>query len=134
MPHSNPKCGHTILHVECKDCSTLLKKWNTKLDAIEDNIEQASGGLKHWASSDFVYKYNATTFQAKEEYYRLATQFTFMHEFDNKLERLVWEAHAEGKSMRDIATALKKKRYKVDKNKVNEVIKRISDEMIIKCR
>lgn len=87
----------------------LNKRWQEKLkkagfvdheEAITivnpDGPKTDDDRLKTWSSSLFRGRYNATQYEARLTYYRLAGQFLHEHEFENKLEHTVWELHSNG--------------------------------------
>jgi hypothetical protein len=113
----------------------LQAKWDKKLadDGFFD-IEQRDGNLKVWASHLHKVHYNETLYRAKEDYYRLAGQFLHDHKFDSRLERAVWELHSTGVGMREIVVMLKKRRMKIYKWKVQQIVKKLSEEMGRQCR
>lgn len=135
---SQLKCGHTVLEANCGECQELKAKWYKRL---EDNgfndAEQADGNLKQWATSIFAAPshHNPTAFQAKEEYYRLAGQFLYEHNFDSALERSIWKYHAEGVSVYKIPDLLKRKGATVPKRaRVHQIIQKLVKEMVTKLK
>lgn len=113
----------------------LQAEWDKKLaESGFEDAEQRDGNLKLWSSMLFKVHHNPTLYQAKEEYYRLAGQFLHDHKFVDDTERAIWELHAEGTSMRDIVMTLKPKGHKVYKWKVQQIIRRLSEEMGRACR
>lgn len=70
-----------------------------------DDIEADDENLKVW-SSKFTRKKSLDTMQAKEEYYRMATNFLREYKFKSRLERIIWEYHTNAISVRDIAKLL----------------------------
>lgn len=118
-----------------KEFKDLKDKWYKKAakSGFKD-IEQDEDNLIVWASHLFRATYDATKFQAKEEYYRAAGHFLHDYEFDSKRDRLVWEKHAEGLSIAKIVKELKKKNRKIHKMLVHEIIKRLASEMTSKWK
>lgn len=104
------------------------------------DIEQDEEALKEWSFSRvYAGQNNGYSFEtirvkreAKEDYYRLAGHFLHENEFVNSIEKLIWELHGEGKGCRRIAVFLQNKNIKSNKDKVNEVINRLSKQMIAK--
>lgn len=116
-----------------KDFQKLKAIWDKKLakEGLED-IEQPNGMLKKWAGAFFKdrhKRFGSVSFEAKEEYYRLAGQFLHSYPFETETERKVWELHSEGMSIREIVRTLGSKRIKTYKDKVFAVIKRLTAEM-----
>ncbi len=114
-----------------KSFKALQKVWEKKLsDSGLENIEQPDGNLKLWTSSFFKVRYNATLFEAKEEYYRMASQFLHDHRFEADAHKKMWELHANGVSMRNIACTLRKKGIATNKDLVNAVIQDLAKVML----
>lgn len=128
---SQPNCGHTIVHSSCPDCAALVASWDTRLAkaGFEDAEQREDGNLKTWASSDARACYRPNYWEAKEEYYRLAGQFLWEHQFATKKERHMWELHAAGHSIRDIVLTLKKKNFLASRNVVAKIIQQLEVEM-----
>lgn len=118
-----------------KEFLALKRKWYAKLDkeGFKD-IENEAGLLKKWSSYWLRSKHTSATFDAKQEYYRLAGQFLHDYQFGSALDRIIWEMHSEGDSVRGIAVALKKRGFKVYKRLVHETLMRLSDIMADRCR
>jgi hypothetical protein len=104
-----------------KEFKDLQRKWyaKAKKSGYED-IEQADGNLKVWHSRLFQINANDITGEAKKEYYRLAGQFLHAHKFENKGDKIMWELHAGGMSVRDIAKELKRLGFKTSRNRVHK--------------
>lgn len=94
------------------------------------DIENKSGRMDtDKALNNIVTKYTQTTYKAKEDYYRLAGQFLNDYAFKTKLERLVWEMHSEGVSIRNIVLAAKRKGFKAYRRKIHELLQKLVSEM-----
>lgn len=120
---------------QTKEFKALEAKWYKKLKSkgFED-IEQDEDNLKVWINDYFPQRYDLSRFDAKQEYYRLAGQFTFEHPFESPLDRRMWELHAEGVSLRSIVTELNKNRtHKLNKDGVHAKIKAFRAIMADKC-
>ena len=92
-----------------KEFKTLKNSWYSKLKKSGFNdIEQDENLLKVWDNKHFLVRYG-DSFKAKEEYFRIAGQFLYEYEFENKLEKHIWTKHIEGLSVHDIAKFLYKK-------------------------
>lgn len=108
-----------------------MEKWETKLEKSGlENIEQPDGNLKLWSGHFFRSRFNATVFDAKEEYYRIAGQFLHDYPFEDKLEKEIWKLHAEGISLRKIVLVLKKRNFKIYKTSASKVVSRFSEMMM----
>lgn len=89
----------------------LQAKWYRRLEASGfDDIESTGDNgeplekLKPDAiRTSMNARMSLASFQAKEEYYRLAGQFLYSHRFKSKFERAVWEKHANGVTYKKIA-------------------------------
>ena len=117
----------------------LQKTWYAKLKKLGfDDIEQSNGKLKEWSTSRFLPSRNndlsseqiALANQAKEQYYRIAGQFLYDHKFDNKIEKFIWEKHAEGNSFVTISMMLKEKGVKLRATAVDTRINKLKAIML----
>lgn len=102
---------------QSKEFKEIQDKWYAKLkkegfEDIEDVSEthRPERDLKKWHSFAFQLNNSADDYSDKERYYQLAGQFLHEYEFKNKLERSIWEGHAEGLSIREISRKLNKYR------------------------
>ncbi len=114
----------------------LQAEWYGKLknEGFKD-IEQDEDNLKNWASFYFGVKYTPTTFENKQEYYTLAGQFLYHHEFANMFEEFVWKLHSDGLTLAEIVEQLKFHRFEVkSRSPVHLIIKRLAKEMLKVCR
>lgn len=111
----------------------LKNKWYEKLKKKGFNdIEQDEEHLKQW-SSYFKIKYHKTTFEAREEYYRLAGKFLHDNKFKSKTDFFIWNQHSSGATMAKIKDRLKEKGIVFQFNKIHEVIHRLAKEMVEKA-
>jgi hypothetical protein len=133
MPPSSLK-SQPPMHHKSKKFKALQKVWYDKLkkDGFSD-IEQEDGKLKAWSSSFTALAKNTVLREAKTEYYRLVGQFLYDHEFDNALEKYVWELHAEAMGSRGIVKKLRSMGAKVTDKMVLKTIRRLVAEMRGKC-
>jgi glutamine synthetase adenylyltransferase len=121
---------------QTKEFKELQAKWAKKLekDGFED-IETLDGKLKGISHADFFKAhYNQIDAQAKEEYYRQAGYFLYEHKFKNELERKIWELHLEGVGIREIVKVLKKRRHKVYKRMVHEILRPLVEKLLKKIK
>lgn len=95
------------------DLKTLKEVWYKKLkaDGFED-IEKDEHSLKDW-SSRFAIRHSIEEMTAKQIYYRMANHFLNEWEFASILDKVIWEYHTNGISVRDISFSLSK--AKIDK-------------------
>ncbi len=72
--------------------------------------------------------------EAKQDYYRLVGYF--LHDYDFKVdkEKLIWEMHAEGLSLRKISMELKKKNIFIAYTQIKEMIHKLRKLMIVKYK
>lgn len=116
-----------------KEFLELKAQWDKTLaKAGFEDIEQEDGNLKIWTSHFFKARHNPTLFAAKEDYYRLAGHFLNEHVFKDETERYVWEMHANGTSIREIAALLKQLGLKSYKNKVHKVVQDLTKIMLVR--
>lgn len=84
----------------------LRDKWYARIKTKGFNdIEQTKDGqLSYGLGKNFRLKQNSLT----EEYYYLARQFLNDYQFEDEIQKVIWEYHSEGLSTRDIAETLRK--------------------------
>jgi len=71
--------------------------------------------------------------EALQEYFYLANSFLNDHQFTSNVERIIWEYHTEGLSIREIETVLKKAKVKdTRRNKIFYTITNLKDLMFKK--
>lgn len=115
----------------------LQDKWYAKLkkSGFED-IENERGDLKASSTHNLVshhgeyYADKISFHEGKAEYYRLAGFFLHDKKFESKLDKQIWELHANDRSIREIVTILKKKKIKAYRDQVHIIIQRLAKEMI----
>jgi len=105
----------------------LRDVWYAKLKkkGFED-IETDEDHLKSW-SIKFALKESLRSWQAKASYYSMAERFLNDYNFESKLEQAIWAYHAEGISIREIVTTLKKAKIRktVNRDSVFKTIKKL---------
>jgi hypothetical protein len=123
---SNPKPKKTELE-------TLKDKWYKKLkDEGFNDIEQDEDNLKEWSRSVFGRKHNSTWqggWQARFEYYQLATRFLNEYKFETPLQKIVWEYHSNGLSDRETAKVLKAVKIKCSASTAYQIIRKLKARM-----
>lgn len=129
-----------------KQLQTLQKKWYRKLaktgfvDA-EANPETDNPYLKRWDSKWFADLRPSPAsgtmhlqeresdknqyFFTKQEYFYKAQHFLTSHEFDNKLEKRIWELHVAGNSLSETSRIVK-----VYRDKIRAIVKKLKLEML----
>jgi hypothetical protein len=126
----------------------LQKKWYDKLkkEGFED-IEQDEDHLKQWDSQLFITRhtnftsksgkkeahFDATWFKSQEEYYQLAGAFLHEHEFDSKVDKVIWELHSEGMPNTEIYKELVKRKSKVYQEGIRKTISKLAKVMVEKA-
>lgn len=115
----------------------LKEVWYKKLEASGFNdIEADETRLKTWSSGTgspyrAAYKYKEMMFDAKADYSRYAEHFLNEHKFKNERERIIWEYHTNGMSLRSISEILSQlpSNKKATVNIVRGVIKKLREKM-----
>lgn len=114
----------------------LRKIWDKKLKKTKseeypngfEDYETSDGKLKRW-STDFRRQQSLDSWEAKEAYYRYCRYFLNDYTFKTRREEIIWEYHAEGISIRDIVTLLKKVRIKMNRDSVWHVVNELQTVM-----
>ncbi len=93
-----------------KDFKSLQEKWYKKLEKSGfKDAEDSQENLHTWS---YIFSRNCDKHKelmlAKQTYYRMATNFLNDYNFESNLDKVIWEYHANGISVRDIAKLLKK--------------------------
>lgn len=114
-----------------KDFKDLQAKWYKKLknSGFED-AEQDETQLKSWSNNYFTLRHDIKSFKHKERYYQLAGQFLFSHTFPRIADKLVWQLHSEGHTVRKIAKLLKKQGISFHPARIQQLIKKYAELMI----
>lgn len=112
---------------ERDDFIQLKALWYKKLkDTGFKDIETFSGYIKDWPSQRIQRDFSPEKIQERQEYFRAASQLYWEHEFDSVLEKSIWQLHCEGKSYREISETLRNSRNKLNKDKVQITISKLS--------
>jgi hypothetical protein len=125
-----------------KKFKTLLNKWNKKLEKSgfvdhESNYVNAPGIKEHRILSSNTlepFRHRSLAFvEAKMEYFIMAGSFLNDAEFDSKRDRVIWELHSEGYSIREIVKLFKKRRLRpTSKDTVSSTIAKYAKQMFAK--
>lgn len=111
----------------------LRAVWYNKLkvDGFVD-IEQDEENLKVWSTRWWNQAPHPIVMEAKAAYYQLAERFLEDYKFKNKVERIIWEYHANAISIRNIVKLLKQTKLvkRTNRDAVYDVIKRLKESMI----
>lgn len=112
----------------------LTDEWNKKLkESGFKDIEGPENTLVYYSSYPLL-KWGAVRYVARESYFQLAGQFLHDFRFKSELDRLIWECHSDGQTVREIAAKLKDRyNLKVGRDKVNLTVRRLSKVMLEKC-
>lgn len=113
-----------------QDYQKLKEVWYKKLERSGFvDAERDEYTLKQY-SSRFNQAEVVRNWHSKTEYYSMAGQFLNTHKFASRLEKVIWEYHANGVSVRDIAKLLKHvKVIKPNKDNVHKILARLIREM-----
>lgn len=105
----------------------LQSIWYAKLSRSGfTDIESDEFNVKRWS---YNIKQDSITHKAKEEYYQLAERFLNEFKFKNRREKIIWEYHSNGISVRDIADLLTRLISPPNKSTVGAVVKRLKEIM-----
>lgn len=100
-----------------KEFKAQFTEWNKKLidegHAEIENFELPDPALKTWHKHDFI-AYSLTAFEEKQRYFELAQKVLNTFKFESKEQRMIWELHAEGYTLREIAKKMNRKKFKKD--------------------
>ena len=107
----------------------LQQKWYAKLkkDGFKD-IEHDEHTLTEYSSVYFK-KHTHDEIVEKQRYHDMSTAFLEQYKFENNVDRIVWEYHTNGISVRDITQLLKKIKVKTNRNSVAQLIRKLKVKM-----
>lgn len=121
-----------------KTFKVLQDLWYLKLKQSGfDDIEQDDSHLKWSPRQLMTRKKNrdrAVFYESKEEYYRMAGHFLYDNVFKNTTQKIVWEQHAQGKTMREISLLLKNEGIVMHTTQVKETIHVLRAQMLSRYR
>lgn len=114
------------------DLEALTKKWyaKLKLSGFHD-IEYPGGSIKNCRPRN-VGSLDPLLISAKMDYYSFCRSFLEQHAFESNREKIIWEYHTEGISIRDIVDTLKKSRIKTNRDAVHKIIQKL--ERLMKAK
>lgn len=115
-----------MVHGE-EDIKQLKAHWYQKLkeEGFKD-AETPNGYLKDHPVERLKRDYTPEKFNEKQNYFRLAAQFYHDHTFDSFHEQKVWQLHAEGLSLREMATQLRTKENHINKDGLQKIVSKFS--------
>lgn len=126
------------MNTKSKEFQKLQTEWYKKLKKSGfDDIEETEDLLKWSAPKNLIHIRNRDKqhlFTIREDYYRLAGYFLHDYGFTKESDRLVWEQHVEGTSIRDISKYLKIKKVRMAPTQVKETIHRLRNVMFSKYK
>lgn len=88
----------------------LAAKWE-KILAKEGmpDLEDSKGRLKSWHSFKFQMQFTPEQFAEHQTYYSQCEDLLHYFTFKRKIDKKIWELHAQGLSVRQISVQLKQK-------------------------
>lgn len=109
--------------------SKLQKIWYKKLkDSGFSDIEKANGSIGRTKLN--LDNRNFDQIEITQQYYSMARSFLIEHHFESELDKVIWEYHIEGISVRNIAKLLSSTDMKIKKKStVNNIIRRLEQIM-----
>lgn len=118
---------------KAKTLQQQTKEWYRKLKKSGfDDIEQDEFYLKKW-SNRFENLASSNDpdhwYKPKQEYYYYAEHFLNEYEFTSPVQRIIWEYHVNGISMRNTAKLLKKIKIDISHETVRKVLKPLVKQM-----
>lgn len=121
----------TAMYYNTKQFLELQKEWYDKIK--EEGFNDIEEFITSFRVRDhLIANYTKETFESKEYYYRLASQFIYSHKFNDEAEKLIWELHSEAVSIRRTVTLLRASGIKISNNRL--INKRYVNEIIIELR
>lgn len=133
---------------------SLKSLWYKKLKDEGFDDKESGPYLKEWDSHYFQARHEPHTFHIHHDYYYLATHFLNSHTFNSDFERQIWHLHSTGMGYREIAREIETSQthtphckknycdlfcliksgdfYIANKDKVNQIIKRLKRTMLSK--
>lgn len=113
------------------DFDRLKDFWYKRLedDGFVD-IEHNDGSINSSSPARSTRNQTPDLRQVIQDYYSMSYHFLNEYKFSNELEKIMWEYHTEGLSVRAISKILKDTKVaKTSKTKVGEIIKKLEDIM-----
>ena len=106
------------------------EKWYKKLkESGFKDIEHADGSLNVTNPRSFHFK-DEDLRQSVQDYYCMAYHFLNAYKFISELDKVMWEYHTEGLSIRNIVKTLNKAGFdKVNRTSVWKCIRRLENTM-----
>lgn len=92
-----------------KPTKALIAQWDRKLAKagfVDAEERDSNENMKRWHDFYFRRRYTAETFEAKQRYFELATDWLNSGTFENGTAKKAWSMHAEGLSYREIGAKL----------------------------
>lgn len=117
--------------VKKTDFEKLKDLWYEKLRKTGwKDIEQDEDNLKRWETSSNKHR-RPGLWESTEAYYQMATNFLNDYTFSDNVEKIIWEYHSEGISIRDIVVLLRKAkiRKKFTRQSIWLILERLTKSM-----
>lgn len=126
------KCGHSILTIGCKTCEALQNKWYEHLiskgfEDIED-LSYDERPLKVW-HRNVLSKTTSIEIQITYDYYDKALELLHTFQFNNIIEKTIWELHCEGLSRKQIEFAVRYMSPPYKQSQIRVIIKNLEREI-----
>lgn len=115
---------------------TLQEKWYRKL--AKTKSKEYPNGFQDLEKNEYEFKkphLSVTdkrffkSWKIKLEYYSMAGKFLHDYKFKNNRERIIWEYHANGISIRGIVKLLRGVRVGVNRGNINRTLIRLREDM-----
>lgn len=122
------------------DFKKLKDEWYEKLKTTKSkeypngfqDIEKDEDTLKKYSFQSVFDNTKNKDWQAKATYYQMATNFLEDYKFSTTIEKLIWEYHANGISLRDISKLLTKAKVTsifVNKDAIFAIVQKLKKSM-----
>lgn len=116
------------------DFEQLQAYWYQKLKELGfEDAENRKGYLKDYPQKRLAREYTQETFEEKQNYYRLASQYFHDGYFFDAHEKKVWELHVLGLPNRDIAFELRTETNRVNKDNVRNIVNKYAKLIRGRC-
>ncbi len=115
--------------MSAQNYNKLKKEWYKKLkDSGFNDIEKSTGQIGRTKPN--VTNRNSDQISAIQEYYAMARSFLIDHNFVSEFEKIVWEYHSEGLSLRKISETLEKNKIStLQRDAIHAIVKRLEKLM-----
>jgi hypothetical protein len=111
--------------VDIEQDEIYLKRWSNEFTRKDENVNNRST----FNVKPKKVRNKKDEFQGKHDYYYYASHFLNEHKFESERDRIIWEYHTSGISMRNISKLLKRVKIKISRDTVNRVISNLAERM-----